>query len=62
MLSGKVMIVRLIAGLIKMILLYKMSYYPEPDSHGKNKMKGELYLSDYAVKSEVEKPTVVDTS
>ena len=56
------MIIRLIAGLIKMILLYKMSYYPEPDSHGKNKMKGELYLSDYAVKSEVEKPTVVDTS
>ena len=28
--KGKVMIINLIAGLIKKILLYKMSYFPEP--------------------------------
>ena len=37
MLSGKVMIICLITGLIKKISLYKISYHSEPDSHGRNK-------------------------
>ena len=43
--SGKVMIIYLIVGLIKKILLYKMSYFPEPYTHSKNKAKVELDLS-----------------
>ena len=31
-----------------MISLYKMIYFPEPYSHSENKIKFELYLSDYA--------------
>ena len=42
--NGKVMIIHLIAGQIKNISLYKMSYYPEPDSHSRNKIKVELDL------------------
>ena len=49
--NGKVMIIRLIAGLIKEILLYKMSYFPEPYSINKIKIKVELDLSNYATKS-----------
>ena len=51
MLGGKVMIIRLIAGLIKKISLYKVSYYQEPDSHGRNKIKGQLDFSNYATKT-----------
>ena len=36
--SRKVMIIRLIAGYMKKIL-YKMIYYPKPDSHRRNKIK-----------------------
>ena len=28
-----------------------MSYYPEPDCHNRNKIKVELYFSNYATKS-----------
>ena len=49
--NGKVMIVLLIVGLIKKMSLYKMSHYPEPDSHDRNKIKVELYLSNYAAKA-----------
>ena len=48
--NGKVMIVRLIVGLIKKILLYKMSFFLEPCSRNKNKVKVELDLSNYATK------------
>ena len=34
-LSGKVIIIHLIAGLIKKNSLYKMSYFPEHNSHSK---------------------------
>ena len=34
--SGRVMIIRLIAGLIKKILIYKTSYYPGPESNSRN--------------------------
>ena len=29
-----------------------MSYYPEPDCHNRNKIKVELYFSNYAIKSD----------
>ena len=38
-----------------------MSYYPEPDSHIKNKIKGELDLSNYTLKEELKYATGVDT-
>ena len=49
MLSGKVMTIRLIAGQIKKISLYKMTYKLKLNSCGRNKMKVELDLS-YATK------------
>ena len=55
MLCEKVMIIRLKAGQIKKILLCKMSYYPKPDSHGRNKIKVELDFPNYATKSDVKK-------
>ena len=60
--NGKVMIVLFIVGLIKNMPLYKMSYYPEPDSHGRNKMKVELDLSNYGTKADLKGATVIDTS
>ena len=39
-----------------------MSYYPEPDSHIKDKVKVALDLSNYATKKELEHATGVDTS
>ena len=43
--KGKVMIFHLsVVGLIKKILLYKMSYFPEP-RNSKNEVKVELDLS-----------------
>ena len=39
------MIIYLIVVLIKKILLYKMSYFPEPYNHIKNKIKVELDFS-----------------
>ena len=42
MLSGKSIIIHLIAGLIKKVLLYKRSYFPEPYSRSKTKIKVEL--------------------
>ena len=39
-----------------------MSYYPEPDSHIRNKIKIELDLSNYATKKELEHATGIDTS
>ena len=53
--SGKVMIICLIVKQIKNILLYKMSYYLDPDSYGRNKIKSELKLSNYAIKPDVKK-------
>ena len=56
MLSEKVMIIHLIAGLIKNIS-YKMSYFPFI-----LETKFELNFSNYATKSEVGKGTDVDPS
>ena len=39
-----------------------MSYYPEPDSHIRYKVKVVLGLSNYATKKELEHATRIDTS
>ena len=39
-----------------------MSYYPEPDSHIRNKIKKELDWSNCVIKKELEHATGVDTS
>ena len=39
-----------------------MSYYPEPDSHIRDKVKVILDLTNYATKKELEHATVIDTS
>ena len=51
LLRWKIMIIYLIAGFIKKILLYKMSYLPETYNHIINKVKGQLDLPNYATKS-----------
>ena len=39
-----------------------MIYYPEADSHSRNKIKVEIDLSNYATKSDLKKVAGVDTS
>ena len=39
-----------------------MTYYPEPDSHIRNKVKVVLDLSNYGTKKELDHATVADTS
>ena len=39
-----------------------MSYYPEPDSHIRDKVKVVLDLSNYATKKELDHATCVDIS
>ena len=39
-----------------------MSYYPETDSHIRDKVKVVLGLSNYATKKELEHATGIDTS
>ena len=39
-----------------------MSYYPEPDSHIRDKVKAALDLSNYATKKELGHATGIDTS
>ena len=51
-----------IVGLIKKILLYKMSYFPEPYTRSKNKFKVKLDLSYYATKPESKSVTGFHTS
>ena len=49
--TKKFMIINLVIGQIKIIALYKMSYYPD----SKNKIKVELILSNSAAKFELKK-------
>ena len=39
-----------------------MSYYPQPDSHVRDKVKVVLDLSNYATKKELEHAAGIDTS
>ena len=49
------------AAQIKKIQLYKMSYFSQPYSPNKNKIKAELDLSNYATKSDLKGPTGIIT-
>ena len=60
MLNEKATTSLLIVGLIKKILLYKMSYFLEPYTPGKNKMKFKLDFSTYAAKSDLKNTTGVN--
>ena len=51
MLNGKDVLILLIVELIKKVLLYKMSYFPEPYTCNNNKTEVELDLSNYAKKN-----------
>ena len=42
----KVMIIRFTDGYIKIISSYKMSYFPQPYTHSKNKINVELDFSN----------------
>ena len=53
--NGKVSIIHLIVGLIKKMLLFKMSYFAEPYDHSKNEIKVDLNLFNYATKSDLKK-------
>ena len=46
---------------MKQISSYKVSYFPEPYSRSKNKIKVELDLSNYAIKSCLKNATSVNT-
>ena len=59
--NGKAAIIVLTVGLIQKMLLYKMSNFPEPHTHSKNKIEFELDLSNYATKSDSENATGFDT-
>ena len=51
------MITRLIAGLIKKISLYKMSYCTKPD-YSRNKIKIKFDLSNYAATSDLNSESI----
>ena len=55
-LSGKVMITRLIAGQMKKVSLYKMIHFVELYTHRIKEIKVKLYLSNYATKPNSEVP------
>ena len=57
--NGMIVIIHLIVGLIKKILLCKISYFPEP-AHNKNETKVELDLPNCAKKSDLKNATASD--
>ena len=62
MANGKVIIIRLIVGLIKKISIYKLRHFPESHTHTKKIIKLELDLSNYGTKLELKNAAGVDTS
>ena len=60
-LNGKAMIIFLTVELIKKISLYRMSYFLEPYTRSKKKIKVELEFSNYARKSDLKNAAGVDT-
>ena len=60
--NGKAMIIFLTVGLIKKILLYKLIYFPEPNTLSKSQIEVELDLENYAAKSDLKNATGVDAS
>ena len=62
MLNGKVMIIRLIVGLIKKIL-YKISqYFPKPYEPFGGDINVKVDLSNYATKDDLKNATGIDKS
>ena len=59
MLNEKATIILLKVGWIKKISFNKMSYFPEPYTLSKNKIKAELNLSNYATKLDLKMQQVV---
>ena len=59
--NGKAMTIFLTVGLIKKIL-YKLSYFPEPNTLSKSQIEVELDLENYAAKSDLKNATGVDAS
>ena len=59
---GKAMIILLTVGLIKKMLLYKMSYIPKPHTNIKNQIEFELDLANYATKYDLKNAAGVNTS
>ena len=59
--NRKAMVILLTVGFIKNIFLQKMTYFPEPHTHRKNKLVVEFDLSNYVTKSDLKSPTGVDT-
>ena len=56
--NGKAIIT---VGLIKKVSIYKTSYFPEPHTHSKNKIKVEN-LTNYATKCDFKSETGVNTA
>ena len=56
------MIIHLIVGLMKKILLYKMSQFSEPYDHSGKKIKIDLNLLDYGTKLDSKNAAGVDSS
>lgn len=52
----------LIVWFIYKISIYKLSFYLKPDSCDRNKIKAQLDLSNYAIKSDVRNAKSVNTS
>ena len=59
--NGKATVIHSLFWSTNKVLLYKMSFIPEPYSHNK-KIKAKLYLSDYATKSDLKAAPGTDTS
>ena len=47
------MMILLIVGLMKKLSLHKMNHFPEPYNHSKSRIKVELDLSNYSIKSDL---------
>ena len=60
--NGKATIILLTVLLVRKILLYQVSYFPEIYTHSKNKIKVELDLTNHATKSDFKKAAVIDIS
>ena len=60
--NGKATIILLTVLLVRKILLYQVSYFPEIYTHSKNNIKVELDLTNYTTKSDFKKAAVIDIS
>ena len=61
-LHGNVMVIYLIVWLTRNISWYKISYFSDSYTNNKKKVKVELDLFNFAIKSDLKIPTALDTS